>query len=286
MDKLTTVCAMLDQPDTGDAVLRKAVALARHFEASVDILAFEPLTTSDVVSMCAPLGYPRVTVRAMPRMPGRAHQAIVDYLQEHPADLLLKARSGAHPLRRCSLAANDWKLAQACPVPLMLVNSKPWSESMRLAATVDVSDAETTDVARAILQAAGFVTLGCRGFLDVLYTERELDDDALRMERAVRLAQLVREFHVGHERLQMFDGTPEKRLPPLISARQYDVLLLGAVTHRSGLAQSWHTITSRLVEATPGDVILIKERNALADRAPAVRHSAVEQLVHHGEQLV
>ena len=118
-------------------------------------------------------------------------------------------------------------------MPLMLVDRKPWADPMRFAAAVDVSDAEAARKLRArILHAAGFLALGCRGFLDVLYTEREQHDDALRMERAVRLAQLVREFHVGSERLQMFDGAPEKRLPPLIAARQYDVLVLGAVTHR------------------------------------------------------
>ena len=285
MDKVTSICAILERPESAAAVLSKAVALAGHFGANVDILVFEPLPTAHVVPQCAALGYPNVTVRAMPRMTDGSHEDILDYLQDQPADLVVKARSGAHPLRRYSLTANDWKLAQECPVPLMLVNSKPWSASMRLAATVDVSDAETTEIARAILQAAGFVTLGCRGFLDVLYVECEQQDDALRMERAVRLAQLVREFHVGSERLQMFDGTPEKRLLPLISARQYDVLLLGAVPHRSGLAESWHSLSSRLVEATTGDVILVKERSALQELR-AGRHSAAEQFVHHGEQFV
>jgi nucleotide-binding universal stress UspA family protein len=237
------------------------------------------------VPQCAALDYQKVTVRAMPRLSRRSHADILDYLQDQPADLVVKARSGPHPLHRYSLAPNDWSLAQECPVPLMLVDSKPWSAAMRLAATVDVSDAETTEIARAILQTAGFVTLGCRGFLDVLYVEREQRDETLRMERAVRLAQLVREFHVGSERLQMFDGTPEKRLLPLIAARQYDVLLLGAVPHRSGLAESWHSLTSRLVEATTGDVILVKERNALQE-VRAARRSAAEQFAHHAEQFV
>jgi nucleotide-binding universal stress UspA family protein len=285
MDKLTSICALLEHPDTAATVLSKAVALAGHFGANVDILVFEPLPTAHVVPQCAALGYSKVTVRAIPRTAGGSHADILDCLQDQPADLVVKARSGAHPLRRYSLAPNDWKLAQECPAPLMLVDRKPWSASMRLAATVDVSDAESTEIARAILQTGGFVTLGCRGFVDVLYVEREQHDDTLRMERAVRLAQLVREFHVGSERLQMFDGTPEKRLVPLISARQYDMLLLGAVPHRSGLGETWHSLTSRLVEATCGDVILVKERNALQDELAGQR-SAAQQFAHHGEQFV
>ena len=57
-----------------------------------------------------------------------------------------------------------------------------------------------------ILHTAGFLALGCHGNLDILYSEREQHDETVRMERAVKLAQLVREFHVGCERLQMFDG--------------------------------------------------------------------------------
>ena len=106
--------------------------------------------------------------------------------------------------------------------------------------------------------AAGFLALGCHGNLDVLYTEREPDDEFIRMERAVRLAQLVREYHVGCERLQMFDGPPDKRLPPLIAERRYDLLVLGSVSHWRSLGDSICPLTSRLVAATEGDVILVK----------------------------
>ena len=145
-------------------------------------------------------------------------------MREWRPDLLIKAPAGAHPLRRWTLTPNDWQLSQQCPVPLMLATAKPWANPVRFAASVDVSDVDSVDIARSVLHTAGFLALGCHGNLDVLYTEREPDDDFIRMERAVRLAQLVREFHVGCERLQMFDGAPDKRLPPLIAARHYDVL--------------------------------------------------------------
>ena len=74
----------------------------------------------------------------------------------------------------------------------------------------------------------------------------------MRMERAVRLAQLVREFHVGCDRLQMFNGAPEKRLLPLFAARQYDLLVLGSVSHRRALGESLRSLTSRLAECHHG----------------------------------
>ena len=122
---------------------------------------------------------------------------------------------------------------------------------MRFAAAVDVSDHETAIVARSILHTAGFLALGCHGNLDMLYSEREQRDETMRMERAVRLAQLVREFHVGCERLQMFDGAPESDCRRCSPRAQYDLLVLGAVTPRlDGRRFGTEALSSRLVDAT------------------------------------
>jgi nucleotide-binding universal stress UspA family protein len=74
----------------------------------------------------------------------------------------------------------------------------------------------------------------------------------------VKLAQLVREFHVGCERIQVFDGAPEQVLPPLVAARHYDVLVLGAQSHQPALKNIFGATNSRLVQATEGDVVLVK----------------------------
>lgn len=262
MQKLRSITAVLDESSNPAAVLDKAEALARRFEARVELL------------------------RVFPRSGRRLESPVLRHVRERNTDLVIKARAGTHPVRRATLAENDWSLSQQCPVPLMLVTDRPWSKVLRLAAAVDVSEIDTLPVARAVMQAAGFLALGCHGCLDILYTEREGRDDVLRMERAVRLAQLVREFHVGCERLQMFDGDPEKRLPPLFAARQYDVLLLGAVTHRSGLLDSLCSLTSRLVDATPGDVVLVNPDRPLAREELAAGGSAGEKVPHQGHQFV
>ena len=258
MQKLTSILAVLDQQSTASRVLRKGVDIARRFDARLELLVIEPLLTGRVIPQCAALGYPDIAVRATRRLGRKLDAVVVEHVEHCRPDLVIKARAGAHPLRRCSMTPNDWSLVQTCPVPLMLVGPRPWARPARYAAAVDVSDAASLGAARAVMQAAGFLALGSHGYLDVLYTEREQHDSRLRMERAVRLSQLVREFHVGCERLQMFDGVPEKRLPPLIAGRRYDVLFLGAVTHREGLLETWCPLTSKLVDATTGDVVLLK----------------------------
>jgi nucleotide-binding universal stress UspA family protein len=285
MQKLTSILVVLERPADAGVVLVKAVHLARLFDARLQLLAIEPVSTRRVAQHCAALGYPDVTVHSASRLGRHLHAVVVAHVEELKPDLVIKARAGSHPLRRFSLKNNDWRLSQDCPVPLLLTGPRPWANPPRFAAAIDVSDPDSLDVARALMQAAGFLVLGARGNVDLLYTEREQHDDVLRMERAVRLAQLVREFHVGCERLQMFDGVPEKRLPPLITARQYDLVLIGAVSHRTGLVETACPVISRLAEAATGDVLLVPGETAssVARTGPSLTG---KQVAHQGQQFV
>jgi nucleotide-binding universal stress UspA family protein len=242
MEKLTTLLAVSTSADEAERVRTRADALAARFHAHVVALLLD--SKSD-----RPL-----------------HERVLDYVKLTGADLVIKAPAGAHSLRRFTLGESDWQLARECPVPLLLARSQAWVDPVRIAAPVNVADEEHTDVARAILHAAGFLALGVRGQLDVLYSESEDRDEPLRMERAVRLAQLVREFHVGCERIQMFSGEPEKRLTPLLAARKYSLVVVGGRSRRRGLAQLAPGVISRFMEATDSDILLVNET---APAAPA-----------------
>jgi nucleotide-binding universal stress UspA family protein len=169
---------------------------------------------------------------------------------------------------------------------VLLVRDKAWANPPRFAAALDAADEHNAHIARAILHAAGFLALGCEANLDILYSEREQEDENLRMARAVRLAQLVREFHVGCERIQVLQGAPEKVLPPLAAARHYDVLVLGAQSRQPGLNNVFGSLTSRLVEATRGDVLLVTELARAAELAGREAASIREQRLHQAEQLL
>ena len=207
---------------------------------------------------CAVLAYDKVTVASMHPGVESPTDVILRRVFAAQPDLVVKSPAGEHPLKRWTLDDNDFRLANECPAPVLLVREKHWASPIRFAAAVDVADDETSDTARSILHAAGFMALGCHGNLDILYSEREQHDDVLRMARAEKLAQLVREFHVGSERIQVFDGAPEQVLPPLLSARHYDVLVLGAQSRQPALKNLLGATNSRLVQATEGDVVLVK----------------------------
>lgn len=243
MEKLTTVLAVSTHAGETECVRARAEALAAPFHANVVSLLLEAEAN-----------------RPLP-------ERILENVERTRADLVVKAPAGPHALRRFTLADNDWQLARECPVPLLLVRSPAWENPVRFAAAVNVAEAEHTDLARGILHAAGFLALGLRGHLDILYTETETQDEPLRVARAVRLSRLVREFHVGCERIQMFAGEPEKRLPPLLAARNYNVLVLGGRSRRRGLAQLAPGVISRLMEATESDILLVNETAPVAEAA-------------------
>ena len=235
MEKLTTILAVSTNAAEAELVRARADALATQFHAHVVALLLDTNTDRSL------------------------QERILEYVKLTGADLVIKAPAGPQSLRRFALGDSDWALARECPVPLLLARAKTWANPVRFAAAVNVADEEHTDLARALLHTAGFLALGTRGQLDILYSESEANDEPLRMARAVRLAQLVREFHVGCERIQMFSGEPEKRLPPLIAARRYCVLVVGGRSRRRGLSQLAPGVVSKLMEASESDILLVNE---------------------------
>jgi nucleotide-binding universal stress UspA family protein len=247
MDKLTSILAVVGDVAHSAALLDKAVFLARCFDARVEMME----TTSG--------------------------DAVLERLSRQPVDLVVKHPASEHPLRRWNTDGSDRRLAELSPVPLLLARACPWKRPPRFAAAVDVSDRDSEALTRGILQTSGFLALGATAHVDVLYAERERNDERLRMERAVKLAALVREFRVGGESLQLLDGTPEKKLPPVLARRHYDLLVLGGASRRTGLAGVLRSLSANLAEAAGSDVLLVNPtefKPAIAEQPQSARDQA------------
>jgi universal stress protein E len=218
-------------------------------------------------------------VSFLPLPDGPLPECILAHVAERRPDLLIKRPSGRHPLRRWTFDENDWGLVAACPVPVLLCRPRAWIQPMRIAALVDVSRRENEIAGRGILQAAGFLSLGARSHLEILYSERELHDETIRMARAVRLAALVREFQVGSQRMQILSGPPAGTLPDVLALRRHDVVVLGVAIRRGDPLGALRSLTSRLVDSTDSDVMLVK--------APGVAEpaSAGQQVLDEAEEF-
>ncbi|MEO8019788.1 MAG: hypothetical protein ABI769_18420 [Pseudomonadota bacterium] len=285
MEKLTYILAVIDSPENGEVVLDKAVALARRFGARVELMVPEFVPMRPFAKRCTDLGYDQVMLSSVARGPVPLHEIIIKRVLAVKPDLVVKAGvAGQAP--HSSVTTGDWQLAHECPVPILLVRQTPWAVPPRFATSIGVDDEDAERLARSILHTAGFLALGCRGNLDILYSEREEHDERLRMERAVKVAQLVREFHVGCERIQMFSGPPEDRLPALTAVRQYDVLVLGvksAEAHHHSLKDHF---VSRMIERAESDLVLVRAVSCASRQAGESAPSFLKQGLDQVEELV
>jgi nucleotide-binding universal stress UspA family protein len=286
MEKVTRVLAVVERPEDAAIVLDKAVSVARCFGARVDLLIGEGEHVHALAAQCTASGYDEVTLTSVRVGAAPMHEIILRRVFETHPDIVVKAPAGPRPLHRFTFSVNDRQLADECPVPVLLVRQRAWASPARFAAAVDVSDRDTEDVTRAILHTAGFLAMGSHGQLDVLYSEREQRDEAVRMERAVKLAQLVREFHVGCERIQVFTGEPDNVLPSLATKRKYDVLVLGARSRQQGVDSLFGGLTGRMIEASEGDVVLVKAPARGAAKMDGHAASNRQQRSHELEQFV
>jgi universal stress protein E len=294
MEKLSSILVVLDGTPADRALLSKAATLARRCGASLELFlcdaerayvmlhAYDPAGIEesrqdcirqsreyleDLKNSMAGGGVP-ISIDAACKSP--LYEATVHKVQKSRPALVMKNAVGAHPLRRFAWEANDWQLMRTCPVTLMLSRGRPWRAHPTLAAAVDVSEQETTGLARAILETSLCLTLN-NAKLDVLYSERAESDAAGCEARRAALYRLAREAHIDANRVHVLSGNPERALPVFAADRSYDVLVMGALTHRKGLASLVGTLTGRLVDFLDCDFVLVKPSTY---RCPVVEDTA------------
>lgn len=281
MDKLNSILVVIDPADESRHVVVKAMVVARHFGASVELFlcesesAFALRHTYDRTGVAEAkrtcLANAQRYVDAVRRSLAEdvsitTHvacesplcEAIVNRVREARPDLVIKSASGHRSPDAFTLDANDWQLARTCPVPLMLTRGRPWSPEGRFAAAIDVADPAGIQMPRAVMQTAGFLALGCKGELDVIYSETEAPGSPGAQQRREALSSLVQEFGVGRERRTILQGDAEDTLPEYAARQGYDVMVLGALAHQAGVSPQIGTLTGRLIDSLDCDFVLVK----------------------------
>jgi universal stress protein E len=282
MEKLTSILVVVDRTDETHPVLVKAIALARRFGAKLELLlcdserAYALRQTYDrsgvararqtilsegrrfLESLQQSVAADDVSISVHVVCESPLSEGVVRRVRESWPDLVLKSAASRHAIGRLTLDANDWELARTCPVPIMLTRGRPWRVQPRFAAAVDVSEQETVGLARAILHAGENLSFGFGAELEVLYSERGNGKVEGREKRTAALRRLAHEFQVGADRVHVLPGEPEHTLPSFAADRRFDVLILGALTHRKGLVPLIGTLTGKLVVGLECDLVFIK----------------------------
>jgi universal stress protein E len=293
MKSLNKILVVLDRGDADATVLAKAVTLARQHNAVLELFlcdaeaAYSLSQAYDVSSVTktrhlsvrraqhyleslrdAVTGADiRISVDAACESP--LYEGIVRKVLKSRPDLVIKNAGGLNPLRRFACEPNDWQLIRACPATLLLSRGRSWGQHSKFAAAVDVSGAETSDLPQAILEISTVLSNGCHGEVDVVYSEPQDADARGHTTHLTALGSLMSAAGLSLDRVHVLSGNAEQALPPFAAAGNYDVLVLGALTHRKGLSSLVGTLTSRLVDTLDCDFVLVK---------PSTYQSQVEPL--------
>jgi len=281
VDKLTSILVVIDRADESRYVLTKAMILARHFRARLELflcdsenayaLSHSYDTTGITVAReaCLIAGHryldalrrslaEDVEITTHVACASPLYEAVVRRALETQPDLVIKSAAGHHPMRRLTLDANDWQLARTCPSALMLTRGRSWLARPRFAAAIDIGDPDGATLARSILETAGFMAGGCKADLEVVFSSPAGLNDPIRESHANALGRLVNEFRVGGENMTVLNGAAEDTLPGFAADKNFDVLVMGALTRRRGIAALVGTLTSKLVDALTCDFVLVK----------------------------
>lgn len=180
---------------------------------------------------------------------------IVRKVRRSAPDLVVRGVSGGHRRRFC---ASDWDLARSCPAPLLLTQGRPWRAKPLVAAAVDLSAEESPALTHEILDTAKRFADAGHGTLEVLHAGHFCHAPDVAAAHRSRLEERAREAGVTPSRLRLVDGEPAVVLTEFATARRYDLIVLGALTHRRALTALVGTLTGRLLETIESDFLLVK----------------------------
>jgi universal stress protein E len=289
MQLINSILVVVDSSPTAADAVAKGVILARRFKARIELFmcdaerayalsrAYVPCGVDDacqlgirqmrealerlIESAAAP--DVQMTCDAVCESP-RYRSIVAKVIRTRP-DLVIKNVAGTAP-QGSGFDVTDWQLMRACPATLMLTRGRPWSQVPQFAAAVDVSASESTELVRSILRTACRIVDGADGQLDMVYAEPATLSADGRAEGLRALQRLRAEFPGLDHRVHVLVGDPEVSLPRFARSRNFDAVLLGALSHAPGPAVQVGSLTSKLLDALECDFVLVKPRHY---RSPA-----------------
>lgn len=277
MNRIKSILVIAERSGEGPGALQKACIIARHFGAAIELFtcdaehaymaehAYDPRGVSDAVTRCladsrrflealrSSIAAEDLEIRTSVTCETPLHAGIVRKVRELMPDLVIRCVESRGAQRQSVLNSTDWQLVRTCPAPLLLTRGRTWHPVPRIAAGIDLGG--PADVSRGVLGAAAYLASGCSGELEIVYSEPE-DAPAGSLEAMHALAA---ECDLLAAHLELLHGPPEQTLYRLARDHEVDVLVLGALSRRTGaLGNAVGTLTESLIESLDCDFLLIR----------------------------
>lgn len=300
MDPIRDLLVIVDPTAADQPALEKAGTLAATLGASLEILACEtphseelrganepgPKPAEDerrlrawIESLSAPLRARGVNVRGSVMRGEKLHEALIDWIRNSPADLVLKDTHHHSLLHRTFLGSTDSHLIRDCTVPLLLAKPTRWRSPAALAAAVDpghaadpeaLLDAHILEWTARLGQALKAAQHVVHAYVPVAMPAAadfggapvvSVSPELLAAEQALqvqRITSLVARSEAAGAQIHVEAGTPSQTLPALAAQCRIDLLVMG--WHARGrIAQAVMGSTAeRVLEVLPCDVLVVR----------------------------
>jgi len=162
-----------------------------------------------------------------------------------------------------ALDPNDWQLVSTCPSPLLLTRGKTWKPHPVVAAAIDLAAGEPVELTLTILRTAGAVAKAADGELVTVHAGRFGDAGPREIElRRNALVEQAKNAGVNAAAIHIIAGEPMVALPEFAARNDFDLIVLGALTHRKTLTALVGTLTGKLIETLDCDFLLVKPPRA------------------------
>jgi universal stress protein E len=192
------------------------------------------------------------------------YAGIVHAVERHHPDLVVRGSRNPRGAGRAGgehggLEANDWELVRACPSPLLLTHGRVWKLHPVIAAAIDLSAAESAELTDSILRTAAAVARSAGGDLEIVHASLfDCTKPHEEESRRTTLSERARSAGVEAAAIHVICGEPAVALPEFALRRDFDLIVLGALTHRKALTALVGTLTGKLIETLDCDCLLVK----------------------------
>jgi universal stress protein E len=282
MNPIESILVVLDRSDRDQHVCAKATLLARLLNARLELFlcdserelvlkqSYDPRSGVDGRNACmleatrylssvrANLPLEPAQITTSTRCDSPLYEAICRKVAASRPDLVLKSPDCDHPGCCLSFSDNDWQLAGTCAAPVMFVRGRRWASEPRIGAAIEASSSQGMPLAREIAALAFQIQSCTHGHLEIVSCMSCGPTDIRPELHSRRLHDALEKLPLPKEGVHVLEGDPDITVPRFATERHYDVLVMGALAHREGVAPVVGSLTSRLIEALDCDFVLVK----------------------------
>jgi universal stress protein E len=235
-------------------------------------------------SLAAPLAERGIAVEIEAAWDSPLHAGVLTEVSLMKPDLVVKDTAWHAPLARGLFSHADWRLLQACPVPLLLAKPRSWPASPSVAAAIDPGHpgdpAAVLDhaVLRQATRLAGWIgarPTAVHAYLPVdpaalaaaaagmpmIPPAGTLGDD-MRQAASEAVAAVLAVHRYPPESVELVEGAATDVLPAWCVERAIDVLVVGVISRSRLVEAVLGSTAERLLDRIPSDLLAVRAASA------------------------